>query len=1245
MRPEQNRLEKNSDAWPLIDFFLECHNVDSNHIRAYDEAVAKCKKMLETTIVHGNVTIKLTNLHMVAPYHIVDGKKVDLYPSECIKFKDTYSAEMYCDIECIVEEEVVCDQADDREQIAEIIKYMIGKAKRSICNKVEEAITGKKGISWDSVSTHKQIYKNIKQYIDTDDYACNDDYCECDINPSYHVIQRIGSMIEKLTKSGKRKTVNRDKKVFEHVHVGSIPVMVGSCLCNLRMGDPPEEVVRDEFKFGLGGYFIYKGTSRAVTFQERSVFNRFMCLDDEATKSKNKKFLKSIEIRNSATDDAPTSLLTLGLQKDGHLYINMKYLHEKKFIPAVHFFHAMGFTNPSVIIDMIIDRDDPLFEKAAPVILKFLENGDNSSYLDEIGSLGKDKVNDKQLHVDMVINKHFLHHYHDIESKARYYGFMIYTLINFINGNVHPEDRDHFGRKVVDTEASLFASVFFNAMRKTVTEITANLEKSKGKNLNAKILFPYKDSSKMPITSGFVKAITINNWGGSGEKDGISQVFAPHNYAGAIRALQRCTLQLSQNNKKKKPRMVHGSMYGVIDIFDTPEGQKVGYNKVFAALTFVSNSIEISNVVAYITKNSLPVSLISGIDMQGEYGDSVEYLYDKYIAPPKNDRKKIFVDNHWIGVTTKKRALKIANKLRRSKRNGQVEMTMSIVWNDIRQELHIYTQGGRLMRPWLVVEDGKILFKTEMLRTWGSWEDALASGTVEMLDQNELEFSMVATSVAEFHEMSPEERKECQYCDIHPATLLGPGAGCITDPSRNQGPRNAYGANMKSQAVGSTGRVDSSRTMFYPQRALIENDLANALLKYDQHSAGMNVPIAFMPFKGMTIEDGSVVSKSAIEMGLFWTDKVTTHILEIDDPDNETIEVPDASTCYRFKSHRKHNLGDDGIIKIGSLVQENDVLCGKTIMIDNENKPKMDQSLLYKEPNQAYVKDVNVIEKGWRGNKIVKIDLVEIKVPEWGNKITPLCAQKTTIAEIANQEDMPFSADPFDAPNPVVIYSPLCLPSRMTISLLYEVFLGNYVASADKKRVRRGKKGKYHHNGTEDCTQFQGNDEEKLAWVMERLKEMGYRSDGYQVLYNGMNGKPIHTHIFTGIVHMQVLKHMVSDKINIRSTGPVQAVMRCPPAGRSRNGGVKTGTMEKDCLIANGATHVVLDRMCLSSSKYVTTVCRLCGIIETYNSTKNDRCRVCRKDDVMVRVVIPYSFKVIAQELMSLDICMRILVE
>lgn len=1201
----ENKLQKNSDAWPLVQFYADCHNVDANHIRSYDEFIVRMKDMIKKTIVVGNVTLKIDNLEMVAPYKIENGKKVDVYPSECTESKESYCSEMYCSIECITDTNVQTSISDKK--ILKHITQKFSTAPQDFYKTIEDA-------------NPKGILQALKKHMTAD--VCGEIDCPCTTDKWHHNLSEIKSEILQMQTES-----TSERVVFERVHIGTVPVMVGSCLCNLRNGNPPKEVLDKEFIFGLGGYFVHKGTCRYIMFQERSTFNRLMNFDN-TKKMKNKKFSRSVEIRNSATNEASTSLIALGIQKDGNVYVNLQFVQENAYIPAFHFFYAMQITDPERILSYIISKDDPLYERAAPYLLAMFELASKTNYMDEIGSLGKDKVLDKEMHIEMIINKFFLHHYNSIEKKAKYFGFMIYTLIQFNEGILSAEDRDHFGKKVLDSEANLFSNVFYVAMKKTVAEITSNLEKSI-KNVNAKVLWPIKDSQKMPITSGFCKALTTNNWGGLDTKDSVSQILKPVNYANAIICFQRCCLQLKSTNKNKVPRMVHPSMYGVIDLYDTPEGEKVGYQKILAALSYLSNTIDTTLLVEYILKKTIAI--------------------DKPF-PPKDfsnlkdskSPKKVFVDYQWVGVDTRENLVALYHKLRKFKTTLRIDPTVSIVWNDVREELHVHTQAGRLMRAWLVVKDGVLVYNTLKNTDFKDFTECLASGCMEMLDQNEFEFTNIASSIDFLH--SCKNPSAYQYCDIHPATLLGLGAGCITDPSRNQGPRNAFGANMKRQAIGSVGKPDGARGMFYPQRSVVENKLANVMLKYDQCPAGMNVPIAFCPYKGMTIEDGSIVSKSAIEMGLFWTDYTTSYLVEINDPEREFLEIPSALECMRYKSHKNHNLGEDGIIKKGSIVMENDVLCGKTVLVANETKPKRDDSLLYRETNKAYVKDVKIIHKNLKNLKIVKIDLVEIKIPEWGNKITPLCAQKTTISEIAAEEDLPFCPYPNEYPNPVVFYNALCLPSRMTISLLCEVFLGKYVSACDYQRVRRGKKGKYSHNGFEDCTQFNGTDEEKLFWVMDRLAEMGYRRDGCLEMYNGMTGKPITTHIYTGIVHMQVLKHMVSDKINVRSTGPVQSVMRCPPEGRSKKGGVKIGTMEKDCLIANGVSNIILDRMCLSSSKYVTTICVLCGIIETFNPQKSDReCRVCKKPGVMVNIVMPYSFKVIIQEMMSLGIIIRLL--
>ena len=156
-------LQKNKDAWPLVEFYVDCHNVDGNHIRAYDEFIERAKNMLETTITHENVTVRLTNLHLVAPYHIVEGQKIDIYPSECVRNKETYCSDMFCDIEYIKTVDD-CDEyvATNDEMVYELVKYLLPDLKKTkkIRNDILEIVD-----DWNDLqmSHFKQILKIVEK--------------------------------------------------------------------------------------------------------------------------------------------------------------------------------------------------------------------------------------------------------------------------------------------------------------------------------------------------------------------------------------------------------------------------------------------------------------------------------------------------------------------------------------------------------------------------------------------------------------------------------------------------------------------------------------------------------------------------------------------------------------------------------------------------------------------------------------------------------------------------------------------------------------------------------------------------------------------------------------------------------------------------------------------------------------------------------------------------------------------------
>lgn len=166
-----------------------------------------------------------------------------------------------------------------------------------------------------------------------------------------------------------------------------------------------------------------------------------------------------------------------------------------------------------------------------------------------------------------------------------------------------------------------------------------------------------------------------------------------------------------------------------------------------------------------------------------------------------------------------------------------------------------------------------------------------------------------------------------------------------------------------------------------------------------------------------------------------------------------------------------------------------------------------------------------------------------------------------------------------------------------------------------------------------DGTPFGDHPQEEL---MEALLKHGYTALGKEVLISGVTGTPMEAYIYSGVVYYQRLKHMVMDKIHARSRGPVTALTRQPTEGRSREGGLRVGEMERDCLISYGASHLLMERLLISSDAYEAFVCEACGLFAT-SPTWCQYCRSSAKQRIS-RIRIPYACKLLFQELM----CMRI---
>jgi DNA-directed RNA polymerase II subunit RPB2 len=323
-------------------------------------------------------------------------------------------------------------------------------------------------------------------------------------------------------------------------------------------------------------------------------------------------------------------------------------------------------------------------------------------------------------------------------------------------------------------------------------------------------------------------------------------------------------------------------------------------------------------------------------------------------------------------------------------------------------------------------------------------------------------------------------------------------------------------------------------------------------------------------------------------------------------------------------------VGVNGVIPENTLVENRDVIIAKVLPIkearnDHTKVTKFeDHSRCYRTTEETYV-DKNYMERNGDGYNFCKVRLRTLRKPIIGDKFSSRHGQKGTIGNIIPECDMPFMANGL---RPDIIINPHAIPSRMTIAQLKETVLG-------KVLLELGLFG--------DGTSF-GNFE--IQDICKELQAVGHESHGNEILYNGLTGEQLESSIFMGPVFYQRLKHMVSDKQHSRSIGPMVNLTRQPAEGRSKDGGLRFGEMERDCMCAHGAARFTKGRMYDASDAFSVYVCKKCGLIAAYNDQVHIHyCMTCENRSDFAYVELPYACKLMFQELITMNVAPRILTQ
>lgn len=995
---------------------------------------------------------------------------------------------------------------------------------------------------------------------------------------------------ETIIEEGKEDIVNN----YNRIGLCKIPIMVGSCLCVLNKKSKSESILLGECGFDCMGYFIIKGKERVIVSQQRGNYNQIYVYNFNQSKANNKyKYIS--EIRSMSEETGHSVLVQAKMSVDNKtITFSLPYI--SKQIPAGIIFKSLGYMEDSQIISLISLGNNNSIKKYIKYILRdsfFIKTQEEA--LEYIGKCSVHNIQkDKRIQYALQVVKTELFPHLGITStnieKALLCGKLVNKLIYTNIGVRKVDDRDNISNKRVETVGVLLGDLFRTLLKRFIKTLEIQLQK------RPDIIWLITKINT--ITNGIKHCFATGNWGVQKNayiRTGVSQILSRLTYGATLSHLRRIVIPIGKEGKNAKIRQIHPSQYGFQCPLETPEGQTAGIVTNFTNFALVSN--QESTII--VRENIMNSTHLINIDEE----KPLEFYEDKII---------VFLNGILIGITIN--SFNLVNDIYTYKLKGILSHNVSVYYDEIDNEIRIYCDSGRMLRPLFVVKNNQLQIKEE---DNFCWETLIKKDVIRYIDSNEAENSVIAM----YQKNMINTDIEYKYCEIHPSTMLGVMASMIPFPEHSPAPRNTFQSAMGKQAMGIYAQNYKIRSdtivhvLDYVQKPLVSTK-PSEYLGFNDMPSGINAIVAILCCSGFNQEDSIIINKNSIDRGLFRAFSYRTIINEerkYKTYNYDLIKLP--SSENRKTSYNYNLLDSNGIVEVGVTVKKKDVIIGKVNVKNNKDGTftYKDTSTIIKQGEEGVVDRV-IVSTSTDGYKVVKVVIRKIRIPEVGDKFASRAAQKGTVGRVMNQIDMPFNCDGIV---PDIILNPHAIPSRMTLNQLMECLLG-------KVCINEGSFG--------DATPFGENSINIVSKISERLFKSGFERNGFETLTNGMTGEPLEAQVFMGPTYYQRLKHMVADKIHSRSMGNVTTLTRQPMEGRSRDGGLRLGEMERDCLIVHGSSRFLKERLFDMSDPYKIILC-VCGNI----TTNMNKCNICNSDNLK-KCNIPYAAKLVMQELMAVGI-------
>jgi DNA-directed RNA polymerase II subunit RPB2 len=1042
------------------------------------------------------------------------------------------------------------------------------------------------------------------------------------------------------------------KRLFPNVHLGKIPVMVGSEYCLLKDQAHMNPAGVGECAEDMGGYFIVQGGERVCISQERMSENRPLVFRNNRNSTKE---LEVIEVKSIGPDNdqvpKSNSVRMMYHPKNAQIILLRATLPRMKApVPLFVLFKALGIKSDKEIVDLILGPTgdsayDSIIDESIVEAAHVQTKEQAIECLGTYVKLWSTRGSRPQMVVRDILSEELFPHIGSEDKayeKACFLAHMTRKVLWVSTSRILNDDRDSYPNKRVDLPGFLLANLFrthFSTMLvkdiKTylAKEIHGGSWKATGnfeEILNISNIHKVIKSTNLEV--GMKTCLATGNFGsakaGGPSKNGVSQVLNRLNYISSLSHLRRISTPIEKTGKLIAPRKLHNSSFGFICPNETPEGHSVGVVKNMATTASVS-----------IFSNPRTV-----YDFLLSIG-TLEPLKSSSLAD-KHSGTRVFLNGAWLGTLKPSCTESTISTLRAAKRACQLHPQTGIIWKIGLKELWLTTEAGRMLRPLLYAPALREILgsraTSDEIHAMNTWEDLILWKTpgghhlIEYIDPGETEGTLIAMNHADV----ADEAKT--HAEIHASCILGSLASNIPFPDHNQSPRNAYQCAMGKQAMGMYAlnyreRFDAmAHLLCYPQIPLV-SPFMSKFYGSEKMPCGQNIVVAIMTYTGYNQEDSIMINRAFLQRGGFRSIFYRTYKDEEkknqSSGEEERFHKPDVAMTRQMKNANYEKLGADGFVPENQYVDNDDILIGKVVplristgtVIPAGTKKYRDVSRTMRNNEIGWVDRIFRNRNG-EGYSFAKVRVRQDRVPEIGDKFSSRHGQKGTCGMILNAEDMPQTAAGII---PDIIINPHCIPSRMTIAQLLETILG-------KVGCEVGSLG--------DGTPFGNCSVDGLAKLMR--DGLGMEPYANEILYNGFTGRQMETNIFVGPVFYQRLRHCSADKLHSRASGPLVMLTRQPAEGRAREGGLRFGEMERDCVIAHGMSEFTKERLMECSDAFRCYSCKDCGLLCVANPVEGIwNCRGCGNTTNFSAVEIPYAYKLLLQELESMCISSRVITQ